>query len=386
VTYPITVRVSDPNQRRWGFELTVRTAGNQQAGNLIVGSDGFTQRLPNLGSRQYISHTLAGTRNGTTVGVDFNFQWQAPDVSAGPVTFYVAANAANGDNSSTGDRIYTRNLAVQPEASGPTPSVSEGGVVNNASFALHPAPIPPGTIIAIFGSNLTQDNVIVDDTFLVDGKITTTLGGASVKFNGIAAPMLRAFPSQLVAQMPTEITSVGTAAIEATVSGQTSASVTFNTDALAPGIFAVNAQGTGQGAVLISNTTTLVAPAGSIPGRTSRPANPGEFITIFCTGLGQVTPPVATGQLAPGTHNTVASTTVSIGGITTNAAFSGLAPGFAGLYQVDVQVPAAVAPGSAVPLVITVGGKPSNQVTVAIGGTAVPDPPDDGGGNYRDDY
>jgi uncharacterized protein (TIGR03437 family) len=384
----VNVSDSGTDRRRWGFQLSVRAEGGQQAGTLSR-RDGTTQ-VVSLGGIQYIEHTNAPV-TGAGAGFTFTFNWQAPNVSAGTAIFYAAGNAANNNGSDTGgtgggDHIYTRNLAVQPEASGPTPSVSEGGVVNNASFALHPAPIPPGTIIAIFGSNLTQDNVIVDDTFLVDGKITTTLGGASVKFNGIAAPMLRAFPSQLVAQMPTEITSVGTAAIEATVSGQTSASVTFNTDALAPGIFAVNAQGTGQGAVLISNTTTLVAPAGSIPGRTSRPANPGEFITIFCTGLGQVTPPVATGQLAPGTHNTVASTTVSIGGITTNAAFSGLAPGFAGLYQVDVQVPAAVAPGSAVPLVITVGGKPSNQVTVAIGGTAVPDPPDDGGGNYRDDY
>ncbi|MGH9784272.1 MAG: hypothetical protein ACRD88_08800, partial [Terriglobia bacterium] len=198
---------------------------------------------------------------------------------------------------------------------------------------------------------------------------------------------LRAFPSQLVAQLPTELTGIGTATIEVSVGSQTSAPRTFNVDAAAPGIFSIPPSTGGQGAVLISNSDVIVAPAGSIPGRTSRPANRGEFITIFCTGLGQVTPPVATGQLAPGQHNTVAPTTVTIGGITTNAAFSGLSPGFAGLYQVDVQVPAAVPPGSAVPLVITVGGKQSNQVTIAISGAAVPpEPPPDPPDNYRDDY
>ena len=365
-TVPITVTISDPNARRWGFQLSARTQGGQQAGTLLNTSN-FTQVISQSGI-QYIEHTLTGSRGGAVGPVSFNFQWRAPDVSTGPVTFYAAANAANNSFSETGDRIYTRNLTVQPQSGGgPTPSVSEGGVVSNASFAAHPAPVAAGTLIAIFGANLTENNVIADDTFLgPDGKITTTLGGASVKVNGIAAPMLRAFPTQLVAQMPTELTGIGTATIEATVAGQTSASRTFNVEAVAPGIFATNSQGFGQGAVLISNSDVIVAPVGSIPGRTSRPANPGEFITIFCTGLGQVTPAVATGVLAPGRHDTVVPATVTIGEITTNAAFSGLAPRFAGLYQVDVQVPAAVPPGSAVLLFMTVGGKQSNTVTIAV--------------------
>jgi len=373
-TVPITVTVSDPNARRWGFELSARTQSAQQAGTLLTGSDGFTQVISEAGI-QYIEHTLSGTRSGTASGaggVSFNFQWRAPDVSAGPVVFYAAANAANNNfNNDPGDRIYTSSATAQPQAPpGPTPSISQGGVVNNASFALHPAPIAPGTIIAIFGTNMTAGGVTVDDTSLgPDGKVVTTLGGASVKINGIAAPMLRAFPTQLVAQMPTEITSVGTASIEATVGDQTSAAVTFNTDALAPGIFAINAQGTGQGAVLLSNTNILAAPVGSISGRTTRPARRGEFITIFSTGLGQVTPAIATGALAA-SHTTVASATVAIGDLTVNAAFSGLSPGFAGLYQVDVQLPANATLGASVPLRINIGGKQSNTVTIAIDAAA----------------
>jgi len=365
-TVSIAVAVNDPNARRWGFQLSARTQSGQQAGTLIVGSDGFTQ-IVSLGGIQYIEHTLEGTRGGTPNGVSFRFQWRAPDVSAGPVLFHVAGNAANNNFTETGDRIYTSSATVQPQSTpGPTPSISQGGVVNNASFALHPAPIAPGTIIAIFGDNMTAGGVTVDDTSLgPEGKVVTTLGGASVKINGIAAPLLRAFPTQLVAQIPNEITSVGTASIEATVGGQTSAAVAFNTDALAPGIFAINSQGTGQGAVLLSNTTILAAPVGSIAGRTTRPARRGEFITIFSTGLGQVTPPIATGALAA-SHTTVAPATVTIGDLTVNAAFAGLAPGFAGLYQVDVQLPANANLGASVLLRINIGGKQSNTVTIAI--------------------
>ena len=80
VTYPITVTVFDSAQRCWGFELSVRTQAGKQAGTLTVGSDGFTQLLPPANGTQYISHTLVGTRNGTTdkgSGVSFNFTWTA---------------------------------------------------------------------------------------------------------------------------------------------------------------------------------------------------------------------------------------------------------------------------------------------------------------------
>ena len=99
VTYPVTVTVSDPNQRRWGFELSARTQGGQQAGTLIAGPDGFTQLLLDFGGIQYITHTSAGTRPGTPNGASFNFSWRAPATSAGPVVFNVAGNAAD-------NRIY----------------------------------------------------------------------------------------------------------------------------------------------------------------------------------------------------------------------------------------------------------------------------------------
>ena len=65
--------------------------------------------------------------------------------------------------------------------------------------------------------------------------------------------------------------------------------------ALWPGIYATNGSGTGQGAVQIANTTFFAAPPGMFPG--SRPVQPGEYISIYATGLGAVTNQPASGLL-----------------------------------------------------------------------------------------
>ena len=120
-----------------------------------------------------------------------------------------------------------------------------------------------------------------------------------------------------------------------TVAGQASAPVSVAIAPTSPGIFPVT---NGFGAILIANTNTLVGQPGSIPGRASRPANPGEFITIFATGLGSVANPPATGAPASG-QTTLAAPQVSVRGVQATVAFSGMAPGFVALYQVNVVVP-----------------------------------------------
>ncbi|MBI4460437.1 MAG: hypothetical protein HY648_10320, partial [Acidobacteria bacterium] len=118
-TYPIHVIVSDSTAQRWGFELSARTQSGQQAGTLIAGSDGNSQLLSPINGIQYVGHTLLGSRGGVAVSVSYDFSWQAPDTSAGPVIFHAASNGANNDLSTTGDHVYTTSATVQP-ASGPT--------------------------------------------------------------------------------------------------------------------------------------------------------------------------------------------------------------------------------------------------------------------------
>ncbi len=96
--------------------------------------------------------------------------------------------------------------------------------------------------------------------------------------------------------------------------------------AVSPGIFTVNQQGTGQRAVPIANTATLAAPTGTIPGREARLANRLEFISIFCTGLGEVTnrPPSGEPATGDGLYTTLQTARVTIGGVEVPVSFSGL--------------------------------------------------------------
>jgi uncharacterized protein (TIGR03118 family) len=122
-TYRLRVEVRDPEQQRWGFELTARLASNLEKGQAgdLTSSDGNTRVICESNTPkpcsadlpvQFVEHVAAGTRNGTPNGVDFEFDWTAPANGSGPVTFYVAGNAANGNGNPTGDHIYTSSLSI----------------------------------------------------------------------------------------------------------------------------------------------------------------------------------------------------------------------------------------------------------------------------------
>jgi len=126
-----------------------------------------------------------------------------------------------------------------------------------------------------------------------------------------------------------------------------------------PGIFSLGAPQGGQGA--IENVAGAVVDANS-------PAHAGDYILIFATGLGMVTNPPATGAiaLADPLSNLIGDRSATIGGVPAPVGFAGLAPGYIGLYQVNVQVPQGVAAGDNVPVVLSVGTGVSNSVTISV--------------------
>lgn len=243
------------------------------------------------------------------------------------------------------------------------PVLPAGGVVNGASFiaaSQSNGAVAPGTIVAVFGQNLSSDLAVA-----LSVPLSTTLNGTSVTFNGTPLPLFFVSANQLNAQIPFN-TPTGTVAAVVTRTGQASQSQSVQVATFSPGIFSINSQGTLQGAIQISNTVIFAAPTGSIPGVQTRPATRGvDFLTIYCTGLGPVTNPPAAGSAGAG-QLTLSTPTVTIGGVPAQVTFSGLAPGFVGLYQVNVQVPASAPTGNTVALVITIGGVSSNSVTIAV--------------------
>jgi uncharacterized protein (TIGR03437 family) len=238
-----------------------------------------------------------------------------------------------------------------------TPEVNQGGVVNSASFARSPAPLAAGSIAAVFGSNLDDGSTVLFPSLGPDGKLSTSLAGASVAINGIPAPMFYATPGQLGIQIPFELAGQVSATIQVAARGQISSPRTIFLDATAPGIFTANQQGTGTVAALHQDGTTPVTLA--------NPAHPSEVIVLFATGLGAVTPPLATGALSTG-NRTSEPATVTIDGLPATVEFSGSSPGSVGLNQINVRIPPGTRTAPDIPVLLTIGGKQSNLATVPV--------------------
>lgn len=147
-TVDIDVDISQTGMIRWGFQLTAIDGASHPAGTILLSQPTRTQVQTGAGGRQYLMHTALGTDSGAVnTAPGWTFKWKAPAAGAGPVTFYAAGNAADGDGTSLGDWVYTTSLVL---TEGPQ-SVHEGEDVRPGSFALepnYPNPFNAGTRIA----------------------------------------------------------------------------------------------------------------------------------------------------------------------------------------------------------------------------------------------
>jgi uncharacterized protein (TIGR03437 family) len=212
--------------------------------------------------------------------------------------------------------------------------------VNNAASNLNDGYIAAGEVVVLYGSDLGPGELVSAQSDS-SGFYPTQLAGASIQFNGIPAAMIYTSAKQAAAVVPFEITGAN-AQITVTYEGQTSSPILVPLAASAPGLFTLDPTGKGQ-ALALNQNGSINAP--------SAPAPIGSVISLFATGAGQS--PVA----------------VTIGGTTVDRLqYVGGAPGkTAGLLQIDVPIPAAVTPGNAVPVVVRMGGAPSQPgVTIAV--------------------
>jgi uncharacterized protein (TIGR03437 family) len=247
---------------------------------------------------------------------------------------------------------------------GALPQVNRNGTVNAASYQRY-APLAPGSLVSVYGSNLGTSTASA--TMMPDG-LPRTLADVRAQLGGKDMGLVYASSGQVNAQVPTDLTPGTTASLVVTVRGVAAAPDQVTLTDAQPGIFSLGPQFGQQGAIQIANTVIYAAPAGSVPGSQARPVDRGDYITIYCTGLGATDQKVDSGMAAPSSPlaNVKTAVTVNIGGIQVLPTFAGLSPGFVGLYQVNIQVPSGVQPGDAVPLFITQGGVNSNTVTVAV--------------------
>jgi uncharacterized protein (TIGR03437 family) len=233
------------------------------------------------------------------------------------------------------------------------PFFSASSLVDAASFK--GTGVAPGELISLFGTGIGPTIPVINSGFdPATGALPTTLAGTSVTFDGLPAPLIFASSGQINLQVPYEVAGHGSTVVVVQNNGTSSDPITVPVVSAQPGIFMQT--GSSQ-AIAINQDGSLNSTASPVP--------KGSFVTLYASGPGVVNPPVPTGKPALSSPLSVASgVAVRIGGIDSKVFFGGLAPGFAGLMQVNVEVPAGSATGS-VPVELTVAGK-TTQVTSTI--------------------
>jgi uncharacterized protein (TIGR03437 family) len=245
------------------------------------------------------------------------------------------------------DMLNYRVRKIRLEALGERPALTREGVVNAANFQ---QPLSPGGLFSVFGSNFGYGQ-----TATAAAPLPVSLAGTSVMVNGSAVPMVLASSSQINAQLPWGLPAAA-ARVKVGFGGVESDEVMVPVAAAAPGLFIHS----GNRAVAQNQDFSLNSPGNA--------AARGASITLYATGLGTVTSGQTTGAGAPSNPlaRTVATTTVLIGTVSARILFSGLAPGFVGLWQINAEVPANAPVGAAVPVRVSVSGTQSNEGMISV--------------------
>jgi uncharacterized protein (TIGR03437 family) len=204
------------------------------------------------------------------------------------------------------------------------------GIVNAANYTPITNAYAPGELVNLYGNFGVAEQV---DKVL---PIPTELGGVQVFVNGRAAPVYLVSANQISALIPYEVSGDYFATFQVDVAGSRSNTVTVYADNTAPGIYSLTENGIGPGAILHSDYTEV---------SDTSPATPGETVLLFMNGLGTVTPQVNDGaagsssQLSYSDEYNASEIFVTLDNQSADVLYAGLAPGFAGLYQVNFTLP-----------------------------------------------
>ncbi len=244
-----------------------------------------------------------------------------------------------------------------PVFSGDGVFLDPNGVVNGASFAPALNPIAPGAIVSLFGSGLAPRQSSAESL-----PLPVSLEDVSVTVNGVPAPLFFVSPGQVNIQAPFGLTG-DTATIAVTNGGERSNEVAVRLARSSPGIFAYADGQSMERGVILHADYSLVTP--------DQPAQPGETVLIWLTGLGGLLPAVPTGAANPGGPlSSAIDPRIQIwfgDQIADKLTYAGGAPFFAGLNQINAVIPKTVRTGTNIPVAISTSDAFSDLVDLPIG-------------------
>jgi uncharacterized protein (TIGR03437 family) len=270
------------------------------------------------------------------------------------------ATATCGPN--PGDVVFTGTaggLTVTfSDSSRVSPLIAPNGAVNAASFQVGPG-AAPGSYISLFGTGLSD---------FTDGAISLPLpfsiDSASVSFDvpsanlSIPGRMIYVSPGQINLQVPWELQGQTSAQIKVTIEDTQGPVYTLPLTIASPAFFTYPS-GSQHLLAAVDSANRLIS--------STHPAQRGQVVQLYANGLGPVDHQPATGDPASASplSHTLTLPEVTIAGQAATVQFSGLAPGFPGLYQVNVEVPAGV-PAGVQPVVLKMNGVDSPAANLPV--------------------
>jgi uncharacterized protein (TIGR03437 family) len=321
---------------------------NAVSNGLIVGH----QRFQENGAVQGITYSDSfppgtnGTYNDAAVGIQF----------------FGGSGGAVQIGLGTGSTLGIAVGVQAPMFSGGGVFLNPAGVVNSASSAPFTAGVSHGEYLTLTGTNLGPSGLTIASTL----PLPTTLGKVQVLINNIAAPIYYVSPTQLSVIVPYEIQgSTGSVAqIQVVNNGTSSNVVTEFVNATTPGVFTNPVGGLGLAAAEHANFSLITE---------NSPAQVGETITVYVTGLGDSFPTPSDGAAAGRQSPTSNTITADISGVSATVSYAGLTPQYPGLYQVNLVIPSGVSAGDNL---IDISGPDSytSEAILPIGSTGAAQP------------
>jgi uncharacterized protein (TIGR03437 family) len=289
---------------------------------------------------EFIEHNAP--RTGT-----WTFTWTPPATDQGPVHFYVAGNAVNGDaTNGPQDHVYTKSYVLQPVGATAPPSITEARGIEGWGGA---TAFSSGSWLQIKGSNFTDvafRQWIFPDDF-TGNNAPTSLGGVSVTVNNKPAFVNFISPGQVNVAVPDDAV-VGNVPVVVTSSNGVSNTFMAQRVASAPGLlappstfpFSFFVNGKQYLEATIGVSTTFVGNPNFVANFPFpfQPAKPGDTVLIYAIGFGDVDPALPAGVVA-GADKIKAPVTISFDQTPATITYGGHYPSFIGLYFFAVTVP-----------------------------------------------